>query len=243
MTVDDVVAATGWAKGTARSYISKHWRPWLTRASVGTYRVDGFALISVEEFIQRQSQVKSDDYGDATELRELLEDSLRGGEGQFVEFKVAFPSQAHSFATEIAAFATSGGGTVLLGVDDAGGVVGLEAIEQPEKRADFRERVEGIARTVRPAVTPRVSFLDWGGATLCVAEVPDGDRPIYYYDHRPYVRIGSQSRPAEPEEVAALVSDWLDSQGQSQLAQLANLRTSLRAGRTVRIPVLGTIGS
>ena len=152
VTIAELMERTGWARDTARTYATKHWRPWLERVATQTYRVDGFALISEEEFIQRQSQVKSDNYGEAAALRELLDQALQTGEGQQYEFKEAFPEQAHNLGTEIAAFATSGGGTIFLGVSDASAVIGLVGLGDAESRSDFRERVEGIARTTRPAV-------------------------------------------------------------------------------------------
>ncbi len=205
VTIVELIERTGWVKDTARTYVTKHWRPWLERVTPGTYRVDGFALITEEEFIQRQSQVKSDNYGEAAALRELLDQALQAGEGQQYEFKEAFPEQAHNLGTEIAAFATSGGGVIFLGVSDASAVIGLVGLGDTSSRSDFRERIEGIARTVQPAVSPLIGYLDYGGATLCVAQVPNGAEPVYYYDHRPYVRVGSQSRPATPAEVKKLI--------------------------------------
>ena len=205
VTIAQLMERTGWAKDTARTYVTKHWRPWLERVATETYRVDGFALVSEQEFIQRQSQVKSDKYGEAAALRELLNEALRAGEGQHHEFKEALPEQGHSLGREIAALATSGGGTIFLGVSDASAVIGLVGLGDAKSRTDFRERVEGIARTVQPAVSPRIDYLDYGGATLCLARVPNGTEPVYYYDHRPYVRIGSQSRPALPAEVKDLI--------------------------------------
>lgn len=205
VTIDELAERTGWAKDTVRTYIAKHWQPWLTRIARETYGVDGLALISEEEFVRRQSQVKSDDYGEADALREILNAALRSGEGQHDEFKEALPDQGHALGREIAAFATSGGGTIFLGVSDASAVIGLAGLGDPESRVDFRERVEGIARSVQPAVSLRVDYLDYGGATLCLARVPSGAEPVYYYDHRPYVRIGSQSRPATPAEVKDLI--------------------------------------
>ncbi len=46
------------------------------------------------------------------------------GEGQNLEFKREFPKQATDLAKEIAAFATSNQGTILLGVSDSGDLVG-----------------------------------------------------------------------------------------------------------------------
>lgn len=203
----EMAEATGWAASTVRTYIGKHWHPWVTRVAPKVYRVEGFALLSLDEFIRRQSQVKSDSYGDAAELRDILEAAIRTGEDARSEFKEEFPKQGHSLGREIAAFATSGGGTIFLGVSDASVVVGLAGLDDAQARSDFRERIEGMARAVRPMVTPRVSYLDYGGAVLCIVTVPDGDEPVYYYDHRPYLRAGSQSRPAEPDEVKQRYED------------------------------------
>ncbi len=210
VTIGQLMARTGWARDTARTYVTKHWRPWLRRVAAGTYRVDGFALISEDEFIRRQSQVKSDNYGEAALLRDLLDEALRAGEGQRYEFKEEMPEQGHSLGREIAALATSGGGTIFLGVSDAPAVIGLVGLGDAKSRTDFRERVEGIARTVQPAVSPLIDYVDYGGATLCLARVPDGAEPVYYYDHRPYIRIGSQSRPATPAEVKDLIRNHAD---------------------------------
>lgn len=205
VTIAELAERTGWTANTVKTYIPKHWRPWLKRTARETYRVDGLALISEEDFLRRQSQVKSEDYGEAGALRELLSEGLRSGEGLRHEFKEALPDQGHTLGREIAAFATSGGGTIFLGVSDAAAVIGLAGLGDAESRADFRERVEGIARSVQPAISLRVDYVDYGGATLCLARVPGGSEPVYYYDHRPYIRIGSQSRPATPAEVKDLI--------------------------------------
>ncbi len=42
------------------------------------------------------------------------------GEGQTIEFMQSFPEQAHELAREIAAFATSNAGAILIGVDNKG---------------------------------------------------------------------------------------------------------------------------
>ena len=242
-TPPELAEATGWAVSTARTYISKNWHPWVERVRPGLYRVDGFGLLSLDEFIQRQSQMKSDGYGDEEELRELLEAAIHGGEGSHYEFKEELPGQAHNLGKEIAAFATSGGGAIFLGISDAAAVIGLEGLEDEEARSDFRERVEGIARVVRPVVTPRIAYLDYGGATLCIVSVPDGGEPVYYYDHRPYVRIGSQSRPAEPEDVKQRISDWISGGGtggaqgsRGRPRRHALTAAALRADRGFQLP-------
>jgi hypothetical protein len=43
------------------------------------------------------------------------------------------------------------------------------------------------------------------GLILSVLIRQEQSEPVYYYDHRPYIRDGSQSRPATPDEVKAKV--------------------------------------
>jgi hypothetical protein len=75
---------------------------------------------------------------------------LRHGEGTSTEFKVDFPSNAHSLAKEMAALANSGGGVLLLGVDDDGTPKG---IADPHRAAD---RLAGIARNCGLSVLPEI---------------------------------------------------------------------------------------
>jgi predicted HTH transcriptional regulator len=56
--------------------------------------------------------------------RQSLEQLISQGEGQSLEFKAAVPSPEH-LARLIAAFANSGGGTILLGVQEDGSVPGV----------------------------------------------------------------------------------------------------------------------
>ena len=59
-SIPEMARATGWSESTVKTYIPKHWRPWLTRVGAGIYRVDGFDRVSFGDFMRRQSQVKSD---------------------------------------------------------------------------------------------------------------------------------------------------------------------------------------
>jgi predicted HTH transcriptional regulator len=70
-------------------------------------------------------------------------------EGQDVEFKEDFPKQAHNLGSEIAALATSGGSTILIGVHNNGDVSGLEVATEDD-RDDVIHRAQNIVRTVEP---------------------------------------------------------------------------------------------
>ena len=124
-----------------------------------------------------------------------------------------FPSNTHEIAKEIAALATSGGGTILLGVTNDGSLCGLADALTASGRDILIRRLEGICRgPVRPAITPSVSFCSENGHSVLVIAVPKGAEPVYYCNGKPYIRHLSESRPAEPHEVIALIRSWLDTQ-------------------------------
>jgi len=135
------------------------------------------------------------------------------GEGPHLEFKEQFPSNVRELGKEIAAFATSGGGTILVGVSDAGDLVGVPAASTPEGRDNLTQRLAGICSgTVKPAITPSVTFAIESNAPVLVIAVPEGSQPVYYCHHIPYGRHLTSSRPAEPHEVVDKVKEWLGEQ-------------------------------
>ena len=131
------------------------------------------------------------------------------GEGQTLEYMKAFPENARELAREIAAFATSNSGTILIGVDNEGECVGIPAVT-PGQRDEILRRLEGIcANAVKPSITPSAKFAGTASCATLVITVPKGSQPIYYANHVPYLRHITSSRPAEPHEVIALVQGAL----------------------------------
>jgi hypothetical protein len=131
------------------------------------------------------------------------------GEGQALEFMGSFPANAREIGKEIAAFATSNPGLILIGVDDSGDLVGLDNTSTASERDSLVRRIEGICHgPVQPAVTPTVSFAIEEEKVVLVVSVARGDEPVYYCQRTPYLRHLTASRPAEPHEVVNLVSEW-----------------------------------
>jgi uncharacterized membrane protein YeaQ/YmgE (transglycosylase-associated protein family) len=108
-------------------------------------------------------------------------------------------------AKTVAGFLNSAGGTLLVGVDDAGVVLGLDDDMQHMKAPDvdryelwihdFLTRVLGA-----PAVSGvRVSFPSVGGRTICRIDVARSSRPVFVRPPRTdqvrfYARIGNSTR-------------------------------------------------
>ena len=130
-----------------------------------------------------------------------------GGESQEVEFMREFPTNSNELAREIAAFASSNSGQILVGVDDDGTVCGIPKGHDSSVRDDLQKRLAGICRgPVKPAVTPTARFsVASDGSVVLIVGVPKGSEPIYYSNGKPYVRHLTDSRPAEPHEVVDAV--------------------------------------
>ena len=76
-----------------------------------------------------------------------LSDLLALGEGSTTEFKRAMPSD---LGREICAFANATGGVILLGVSDAGEIVGVDDHNR------LKSRVQSTARSADPPISVEV---------------------------------------------------------------------------------------
>lgn len=132
------------------------------------------------------------------------------GESQELEYKSIFPSNTRDLGKEIAAFASSNTGTILVGVDNSGELVGLPECRTVEGRDQIIQRLEGISKgTVKPSITPTAKFALEGDSIVLVIVVPKGCQPVYYCSDTPYIRHLTQARPAEPHEVIERVAAYL----------------------------------
>lgn len=131
---------------------------------------------------------------------EELGQLIRGGENSSVEFKRETVAN-HDLAKELAAFLNLQGGTVLLGIDDNGRIVGAE-----------RERLEDwVAELCRVKLEPQVlPSLAWvrdaepGKHVLAVSVTTGPDKPyagVHNNRKTYYVRVGGTSREASREEL------------------------------------------
>ena len=105
---------------------------------------------------------------------------LAEGEGQRLEFKQALSR----LDREIVAFANSAGGTVLLGVDDAGEVVGVDTSNR------IRSEIQAIARNCDPSVQIEAANPAPGVLEVVVAE---GAQKPYRCKDGFYLRAGAKT--------------------------------------------------
>ncbi len=139
------------------------------------------------------------------------------GEGQEMEFKREFPQQVSDLAKEIAAFASSNTGIILIGIKDNGDIVGIENMNDAQARDLLLRRLEGICSgSIKPAVTPKTTWAIESDRIVLAVTVPKGSEPVYYFQGKPYLRHITTSRPAEPHEVVDLVRRYLGSRLESE---------------------------
>ena len=127
---------------------------------------------------------------------------LRNGESSGVEFK-RDTIEPRQLAKELVALSNLDGGRVLLGVDDDGSVAGLT-------RSDLEEWVMQVCRDkVRPEIIPFyevVRDVEPGKDVVVVRVEPGYDvHHVWHQQHRTYyMRVGTLSREASPEELSRL---------------------------------------
>ncbi|MGE4242355.1 ATP-binding protein [Ramlibacter sp.] len=131
-----------------------------------------------------------------------LDAILRQPEGKTLEFKRDLSSPRPIVRT-LVAFANSAGGSLVIGVDDAGRVAGIaDPIEEAERLANI------VADSVEPQLLPEIAVLPWRRTQVLVAQVaPSALRPHYVKsegaERGTYVRLGPTNRQAD----AALVGE------------------------------------
>lgn len=132
---------------------------------------------------------------------EEIKKIIRNGENSFIEFKRDDISP-EQLAKEIVAFTNLKGGSLLLGVEDDGNISGL-TMDNCEEWV-----MSAIAEIIHPTIFPFYEEVLMGDHKIAVITVPMGPSKPYHVKKRgrydAYVRLGSQTRLAKPEELRRL---------------------------------------
>jgi len=132
------------------------------------------------------------------EAIELIELIARGEDGR-TQFKQGQDvTNARSLAGEMAAFANSKGGRILIGVDDAGSVTGLS----PEDIRRINQLISNTATDcVRPSINPETENISVGGKLVIVVTVPEGiSKPYADNEGVFWVKSGADKRRVTSRE-------------------------------------------
>ncbi len=133
---------------------------------------------------------------DSLELYEMI----AGGEDSFTEFKRDV-SQRSDFAGGMVALANTEGGYILLGVDDDGHIVGVDAPQRTE------EQIINLARqNCRPPIILAIDRVETDEGLVLVIYVPRRvGAPHETNTGICYIRVGSTKRRCTPQERARLL--------------------------------------
>lgn len=128
------------------------------------------------------------------------------GEGTYLEFKRTIPS-AHKIAREIAAFANTSGGTLLIGVDDDKSLVGVEGYQEEEFLL-----AEAANNLCKPQVNIVMEVVHFGERDLLVIKVPEAqNKPVYVSEKKGpvvYVREKDRNKVASRERIEILENKY-----------------------------------
>ena len=121
---------------------------------------------------------------------DTLEALISGGESETVEFKSQIPPGL-DLAITACAFANTGGGRILIGVNDNAEVVGCDTVKTHEKI------VQGLDHHCDPVPDHQIVAATVGNTALIVITVPEGiDKPYVVKGKGIYIRSGATKRRA-----------------------------------------------
>ena len=124
------------------------------------------------------------------------------GEGKFLEFKRTIPS-AVKIAREIAAFANTSGGTLLIGVNDDKTLVGVKGYHEEEFLLS-----KAAAELCEPAAEITIEVVHFGERDLLVIRVLEArKKPVFVKEKKGaivYVRDEDRNRVASEEMVQVM---------------------------------------
>ncbi len=115
---------------------------------------------------------------------------------------------------EIIAFLNTHGGTIYIGVDDNGNVIGI-----PQKlKDDYDEKISAIlTNNIKPNSRNNVIF-SYDEDNVLMINIKEGDSKPYYLTEKgpkpsgTYIRVGRSKRPATDDEILTMIRDssgWL----------------------------------
>jgi hypothetical protein len=127
-----------------------------------------------------------------------LEEALKKGEGQSIEFKSGIIDS--NVAKIIAAFANTNTGNIFVGVEDNGGVSGLRE-QTPHERDQLLRKIRQVATMIQPPVSPGATFLYYDGKTVLRVFVPKGAHPLYVLQGTVWIRRLAEVVAADRQEI------------------------------------------
>lgn len=153
--------------------------------------------------------------------KKTLLDIIAGGESSRVQFKADFKN-ANQLAAEMVAFANSGGGQILVGVNDDGSIAGLLA-------SDIRrlnQLISNVAsQSVHPPINPITENIRLEPGLVIIIEIPAGiNKPYMDNQGAIWVKNGADKRKVTAREE---MQRWFQSEGLIQADEVPVSQSSI----------------
>jgi hypothetical protein len=128
-----------------------------------------------------------------------LEEALRQGEGQTIEFKEGVSTQ--NLPPAISAFANTNAGIIFVGVRDNREVCGVIA-STPQEEEQLKQKIRDVVQNhVDPLVIPDLRYYEHDGKKVIRLLVPLGDRPPYLGNGIVWRRVLAAVVPAKADDI------------------------------------------
>ena len=130
-----------------------------------------------------------------------IKELTRRGETQSLEFKESLKLKDEIGET-VSAFSNSDGGTVMVGVSDGGGILGVDV-----GKNTMEELANYIKRNTDPQIFPSVKILEIGGKNVVMVEVEESaEKPVFFKNHA-YKRVGKTNQMISSSELRKLAKE------------------------------------
>jgi ATP-dependent DNA helicase RecG len=120
-------------------------------------------------------------------------------EKENVELKSSL-SSANEIIETVSAFANTKGGKIIIGVDDAGKIRGMEI-----GKGTIENLTNNIAQKTEPKTHPEITVQEIGSKKIIVIDVKESREKPVLASGRPFVRVGKSTRKMSKEEYESLI--------------------------------------
>jgi hypothetical protein len=131
-----------------------------------------------------------------------LEDALRQGEGQTIEFKEGIGNE--SLPPAISAFANTNSGNIFIGVKDNREICGVPVATQEEKERLIQKLRDILQNRIDPLIIPPLKFFEHSGKRVLRVTIPLGDRRPYRGNEVIYRRVLAAVVPAKGDDIRGM---------------------------------------
>jgi len=129
---------------------------------------------------------------------QLIKNLIKQGESGQLEFKEMVHKE--EIAKDLCAFLNTEGGTVLIGLQDDGKVIGVNDADKQETELN-----KYLFKAIIPEAPITVSTEIIGGKTILLAKVWNGSKPPYVFNGTIYYRKKVLTVKATPSDISNLL--------------------------------------